>query len=88
MVLVSVLIAPALMAVATAAERRLGSSAAGWIAAPLAAFVQEPAIVTRLQELGAVAAKINTPQEFDAWIRKDYEKWRRVVRETGIRIGK
>ena len=33
MVLVSVLIAPALMAVATAAERRLGSSAAGWIAA-------------------------------------------------------
>ena len=33
MVLVSVLIAPALMAVATAAERRLGFSAAGWIAA-------------------------------------------------------
>jgi hypothetical protein len=32
------------------------------IAAPLAAFVQESAIVTRLQELGAVAAKINTPQ--------------------------
>jgi tripartite-type tricarboxylate transporter receptor subunit TctC len=58
------------------------------IAAPLAAFVQEPAIVNRLQELGAVAAKINTPQEFDAWIRKDYEKWRRVVRETGIKIGR
>jgi hypothetical protein len=32
-VFVSVLIAPALMAVATAVERRLGSSAAGWVAA-------------------------------------------------------
>ncbi len=58
------------------------------IAAPLAAFVKEPAIVKRLQELGAVAATINTPQQFDAWIRRDYEKWRRVVKETGIRIGK
>ena len=45
------------------------------IAAPLATFVQEPAIIQRLQELGAVAAKINTPQEFDAWIRRDYDKW-------------
>ena len=58
------------------------------IAAPLATFVQEPAIVARLQELGAVAAKISTPQEFDAWIRRDYDKWGRVVRETGIKIGK
>ena len=33
MVLVSILVAPALMAVATAVERRLGSSAAGWVAA-------------------------------------------------------
>jgi hypothetical protein len=33
MVLVSVLMAPALMAAATAVERRLGSSAAGWVAA-------------------------------------------------------
>ena len=58
------------------------------IAAPLADFVKDPAIVKRLQELGAVAAKINTPQEFDAWIRRDYEKWRRVVKETGIKIAK
>ena len=53
-----------------------------------ATFVQEPAIVKRLQELGAVAATINTPQQFDAWIRRDYEKWRRVVKETGIKIAK
>jgi len=58
------------------------------IAAPLTTFVKEPAIVMRLQELGAVAATINTPQEFDAWIRRDYEKWRRVIQETGIKIAK
>jgi tripartite-type tricarboxylate transporter receptor subunit TctC len=58
------------------------------IAAPLATFVREPATVKRLQELGAVAASVDTPQAFDAWIRRDYEKWRRVVKETGIRIGK
>jgi tripartite-type tricarboxylate transporter receptor subunit TctC len=29
-----------------------------------------------------------TPQEFDAWIRRDYEKWRRVIQETGIKIAK
>ena len=58
------------------------------IAAPLATFVKEPAIVKRLQELGAVAATINTPQQFDAWIRRDYEKWRRVIQETGIKIAK
>jgi hypothetical protein len=33
MVIVSILMAPALMAAATAVERRLGSSAAGWVAA-------------------------------------------------------
>jgi tripartite-type tricarboxylate transporter receptor subunit TctC len=58
------------------------------IAAPLATFVRDPATVKRLQELGAVAASVDTPQAFDAWIRRDYEKWRRVVKETGIRIGK
>ncbi len=67
-----------------------GTSAAvrARIAAPLAKFVREGAIVKRMQELGAVASPIVTPQEFDAWIRRDYEKWRRVVQETGIRIGK
>jgi tripartite-type tricarboxylate transporter receptor subunit TctC len=58
------------------------------IAAPLATFVREGAIVKRMQELGAVAAPVDTPHAFDAWIRRDYEKWRRVIGETGIRIGK
>jgi tripartite-type tricarboxylate transporter receptor subunit TctC len=57
------------------------------IAAPLAAFIKEPAVVERLRKLGAVAAKPNTPEEFAAWIRRDYDKWGRVVRETGIKLG-
>jgi len=57
------------------------------IAAPLTEFIREGAVVQRLRELGAVAAKPNTPDEFAAWIRKDHEKWGRVVRETGIKLG-
>jgi tripartite-type tricarboxylate transporter receptor subunit TctC len=57
------------------------------IAAPLVQFVQDPAVVQRLQGLGAVAAKPNTPEDFALWMRKDYDKWRRVIRETGIKLG-
>ena len=57
------------------------------IAAPLAEFIREPAVVQRFKDLGAVAAVPNTPEDFAAWIRKDYDKWARVVRETGIKLG-
>src|SRR5262245_33599081 len=57
------------------------------IAAPLTEFIREPAVVQRLRELGAVAAKPNTPEEYAAWIRRDHEKWGRVIRETGIKLG-
>src|SRR5262245_28625391 len=57
------------------------------IAAPLTEFIREPAVVQRLRDLGAVAAKPNTPEDYAAWIRKDYEKWGRVIRETGIKLG-
>jgi tripartite-type tricarboxylate transporter receptor subunit TctC len=57
------------------------------IAAPLTEFIREPAVVQRLRELGAVAAKPNTPEEYAAWIRRDHEKWHRVIRETGIKLG-
>jgi len=57
------------------------------ISAPLQQFLQEPATAQRMRDLGAVVAKPNTPEEFAAWMRKDYEKWRRVVRETGIKLG-
>jgi tripartite-type tricarboxylate transporter receptor subunit TctC len=57
------------------------------IAAPLAQFIQEPAVVQRLRDVGAVVARSNTPEEFTAWMRKDYDKWARVIRETGIKLG-
>ena len=57
------------------------------IAAPLAQFIKEPAVAQRLRDLGSVVAKPNTPEEFTAWIAKDYDKWGRVIRETGIRLG-
>jgi tripartite-type tricarboxylate transporter receptor subunit TctC len=57
------------------------------ISAPLQQLLQEPATAQRMRDLGAVIAKPNTPEEFAAWMRKDYEKWRRVVRETGIKLG-
>jgi len=57
------------------------------IAAPLAEFIRDPAVVARLRDVGAVAAKPNTPEEFAAWMRKDHDKWGRVVRETGIKLG-
>ena len=41
----------------------------------------------RRRGLSAVAARPNTPEEYAAWIRKDYEKWGRVIRETGIKLG-
>ena len=57
------------------------------IAAPLAEFIRDLAVVARLRDVGAVAAKPNTPEEFAAWMRKDHDKWGRVVRETGIKLG-
>ena len=57
------------------------------IAASLAEFIREPAVVARLRDVGAVAARPNTPEEFAAWMRKDHDKWGRVVHETGIKLG-
>jgi tripartite-type tricarboxylate transporter receptor subunit TctC len=57
------------------------------IAGVILQFVQEPATVQRLKDLGAVAAKPGTPEDFTAALRKDYEKWGRVIRATGIKLG-
>jgi tripartite-type tricarboxylate transporter receptor subunit TctC len=57
------------------------------IAAPLAQFIKEPAVAQRLRDVGSVVAKPNTPEEFTASIRRDYDKWARVIKETGIRLG-
>ena len=57
------------------------------IAAPIQQFIAEPAVVQRFRELGAVAAKPNTPEDFNPALRKDFDKWGRVIKETGIRLG-
>jgi tripartite-type tricarboxylate transporter receptor subunit TctC len=57
------------------------------IAGPIRDLIADPAFAERLREFGAVAAKPNTPEEFAAAIRKDYDKWARVIKETGIKLG-
>jgi tripartite-type tricarboxylate transporter receptor subunit TctC len=59
----------------------------GKIAGTIAQFVQDEAIVRQLKDLGAVAAKPNSPADFAAIIGRDFEKWGRVVRDTGIKLG-
>jgi tripartite-type tricarboxylate transporter receptor subunit TctC len=57
------------------------------IAEPLRQMVQDPVIVQKLRNLGAVTAKPNTPEEFAVAMKKDYDKWERVIRSTGIKLG-
>jgi tripartite-type tricarboxylate transporter receptor subunit TctC len=57
------------------------------IAAPILDFIAGASVVQRLKDYGAVAAKANTPDEFTALVRRDDEKWQRVIRDTGIKIG-
>jgi tripartite-type tricarboxylate transporter receptor subunit TctC len=45
----------------------------GKIAADLANFLREPAVVQRFQELTAVVAN-SSPEEFTAYLRRDFEK--------------
>jgi tripartite-type tricarboxylate transporter receptor subunit TctC len=55
------------------------------IAAELAGFLRDPAVVQRFKELTAIAAS-SAPEEFAAYLKRDYEKWQRVVRDTGIKL--
>ena len=55
------------------------------ISTELDGFLREPAVVQKLKELGAVAAS-STPAAFAAYVRQDYDKWQRVIRDTGIKF--
>ena len=55
------------------------------IAAELAGFLRDPTVVQRFKELTAIAAS-SAPEEFAAYLKRDYEKWQRVVRDTGIKL--
>jgi tripartite-type tricarboxylate transporter receptor subunit TctC len=48
-------------------------------------IVRDPAMVQKLKDLGAVAKGTNAA-EFAAFMRNDYEKWGRVIRDTGIKL--
>jgi tripartite-type tricarboxylate transporter receptor subunit TctC len=49
----------------------------------LVAVMKDPAMQAWMQSRGAEAAS-GTSEEFAAYIRKDLEKWSRVVKETGV----
>ena len=48
-------------------------------------IMHDPDIVQKLKELGAVA-KGTSAAEFAAFMRSDYDKWGRVIRDTGIKL--
>ena len=49
------------------------------------ATLADPEVRKRLAAAG-VEPIGSTPQELDQWVRKDYEKWVKFVRETGLRF--
>ena len=52
--------------------------------AEFAKVLQTPELAKRLDELGAEYSP-NTPEQFGQFLRADLEKWRRVIREGGIK---
>ena len=48
--------------------------------------LRQPDIVERLKKLN-VDFKANTPDEFRAFVAAETEKWGRVVRDAGIKLG-
>lgn len=48
--------------------------------------LRQPDIVARLQQLN-VDFRQNTPEEFGAFVKAETERWGRVVRDAGIKIG-
>ena len=53
--------------------------------AELVKLTTKPAIVTRMQELGAEPMTA-TPEQATAYIRDEQEKWGRVIRDAGIKV--
>jgi tripartite-type tricarboxylate transporter receptor subunit TctC len=54
--------------------------------AEVSAVLALPELATRLAATGAGDPYITTPEEFAGLIRRDYEKYGKVIRETGIRV--
>jgi tripartite-type tricarboxylate transporter receptor subunit TctC len=45
--------------------------------------IQDPSLRTRFQEIGLVPMS-NTPEEFAAFIKRDSEKWQKIIRDSGV----
>jgi tripartite-type tricarboxylate transporter receptor subunit TctC len=55
------------------------------IAREVAAMYKDPAIIDKLERSG-IAAMSSTPAEFDAFFRKELERWTQVFKESGIKF--
>jgi tripartite-type tricarboxylate transporter receptor subunit TctC len=49
-------------------------------------IMQAPAMKTRLAELGDEVAVSAAPEQFTAFLKAEYAKWDRVIKEAGIRV--
>jgi tripartite-type tricarboxylate transporter receptor subunit TctC len=45
--------------------------------------IQDPALRTRFQEIGLVPMS-NTPEEFAEFIKRDSEKWKKIIQDSGV----
>ena len=52
----------------------------------IARIMQLPDIRTRLAQLGDEIAVSTSPEQFTAFIRTEFAKWDRVIREAGIKV--
>ena len=51
----------------------------------IAAMYKDPAIAQKLQSSG-ISAVSSTPEEFDAFVRKETDRWGRVFKDSGIQL--
>jgi tripartite-type tricarboxylate transporter receptor subunit TctC len=55
------------------------------ISADVGAILRDPAIVRRIEEMGAIADP-TTPEQYAAFIREEIAKWREVARAANVRL--
>jgi tripartite-type tricarboxylate transporter receptor subunit TctC len=51
----------------------------------VAAMYRDPAIAETLQKSG-ISAVSSTPEEFDAFLRKETDRWGKVFKDSGIQL--
>jgi len=54
--------------------------------AEIAKIMLLPEMKTRLAQLGDEIAVSSSPEQFTAFLKTEYAKWDRIIREAGIRI--